>query len=145
MALIIFCKGHCCVASFPLKSGKLEFKFCWYIHFKRPLNKKLKEYFWLFRQLVIYLIFTTVTLNQSRSLFALMKKCMEVEEAYLAPPLRASDLARLILVQFLSELMEMNEGDVEQLGIRETVMRRQLPLTQRARCRNFFWKTFTSC
>uniref|UniRef100_A0A8C6TGY1 Somatostatin/Cortistatin C-terminal domain-containing protein n=1 Tax=Neogobius melanostomus TaxID=47308 RepID=A0A8C6TGY1_9GOBI len=67
--------------------------------------------------------------------------------------IRDDDLARLILVQFLSELMEMDEGDVdprlvEQLGIRETVMRRQLPLTQRARpagCRNFFWKTFTSC
>uniref|UniRef100_A0A8C6UP48 Somatostatin/Cortistatin C-terminal domain-containing protein n=1 Tax=Neogobius melanostomus TaxID=47308 RepID=A0A8C6UP48_9GOBI len=64
--------------------------------------------------------------------------------------IRGDDLARLILVQFLSELMEMNEGDVdsrlvEQLGIRETVMRRPLPLTQRARCRNFFWKTFTSC
>uniref|UniRef100_A0A3B3ZLM2 Somatostatin/Cortistatin C-terminal domain-containing protein n=1 Tax=Periophthalmus magnuspinnatus TaxID=409849 RepID=A0A3B3ZLM2_9GOBI len=63
------------------------------------------------------------------------------------------NLAQLILVQFLSELMAMNEMDMEprleeQLGIRETVMRRQLPLTQRERkagCRNFFWKTFTSC
>uniref|UniRef100_A0A8C6SNM9 Somatostatin/Cortistatin C-terminal domain-containing protein n=1 Tax=Neogobius melanostomus TaxID=47308 RepID=A0A8C6SNM9_9GOBI len=52
------------------------------------------------------------------------------------------------LFHFKLFLMELDEGDVEQLGIRETVMRRQLPLTQRARpagCRNFFWKTFTSC
>ncbi|XP_020777719.1 somatostatin-1A [Boleophthalmus pectinirostris] len=63
------------------------------------------------------------------------------------------DLAQLILVQLLSDLMAVNNVEVEprleeQLGIRETVMRRQLPLTQRERkagCRNFFWKTFTSC
>ncbi|KAK7909816.1 hypothetical protein WMY93_014500 [Mugilogobius chulae] len=63
------------------------------------------------------------------------------------------NLAEMILVQFLSELTAMTEENTEprleeQLGIRETVMRRQLPLTQRERkagCRNFFWKTFTSC
>ncbi|CAL1590910.1 unnamed protein product [Knipowitschia caucasica] len=60
------------------------------------------------------------------------------------------NLAQLLMVQFLSEMMEVDVGPrlEEQLGIRETVMRRQLPLTQRERkagCRSFFWKTFTSC
>ncbi|XP_068443954.1 somatostatin-2 [Clinocottus analis] len=63
------------------------------------------------------------------------------------------DLAYLLLLKFVSELAaargaEMlpeleGEGDGE-----EAMMRRHLPVSQRERkagCRNFFWKTFTSC
>uniref|UniRef100_A0A3B4VDF6 Somatostatin-1-like n=1 Tax=Seriola dumerili TaxID=41447 RepID=A0A3B4VDF6_SERDU len=55
---------------------------------------------------------------------------------------------------FVSELMatrvdQMLPGlEEEEVGVREEVMRRHLPLSQRERkagCRNFFWKTFTSC
>eukprot|EP00064_Thunnus_orientalis_P016026 superscaffoldBa00003088_g16089 len=62
-------------------------------------------------------------------------------------------LAHLLLLKFMSELMAAR-GDErlpeleEELGVREEVMRRHLPLSQRERkagCRNFFWKTFTSC
>ncbi|XP_070786127.1 somatostatin-1A [Enoplosus armatus] len=64
------------------------------------------------------------------------------------------ELAHLLLLKFVSELMAA-EGDEmlpepkeEEVGVREEVMRRHLPLSQRERkagCRNFFWKTFTSC
>ncbi|XP_060922468.1 somatostatin-2 [Limanda limanda] len=68
-------------------------------------------------------------------------------------------LAHLLLLQFVSELMatrveqmlpkleDDEEEDVE-TGGRVEVMRRHLALSQRERkagCRNFFWKTFTSC
>ncbi|XP_047452893.1 somatostatin [Mugil cephalus] len=67
------------------------------------------------------------------------------------------DLAHLVLLKFMSELMA-SRGDVtlgeldeeEEVAGREQVMmrRRHLPLSQRERkagCRSFFWKTFTSC
>ncbi|XP_053272440.1 somatostatin-2 [Pleuronectes platessa] len=75
-------------------------------------------------------------------------------------------LAHLLLLQFVSELMatrveqmlpkleEEEEQEVEEdgedgeTGGRVELMRRHLPLSQRERkagCRNFFWKTFTSC
>ncbi|XP_062240105.1 somatostatin-2 [Platichthys flesus] len=70
-------------------------------------------------------------------------------------------LAHLLLLQFVSELMATRveqmlpkleeEEEVEEdgeTGGRVEVMRRHLPLSQRERkagCRNFFWKTFTSC
>ncbi|KAM6894743.1 somatostatin-1A [Lycodopsis pacificus] len=66
----------------------------------------------------------------------------------------AKDLAYLLLLKFVSELTAargeemLPELELEGEGGREEVMRRQLPLTQRERkagCRNFFWKTFTSC
>ncbi|XP_071315533.1 somatostatin-1A [Trachinotus anak] len=64
------------------------------------------------------------------------------------------DLAHLLLLKFVSELMAarvdqmLPELEEEEVGVREEVMRRHLPLSQRERkagCRNFFWKTFTSC
>ncbi|XP_031707367.1 somatostatin-1 [Anarrhichthys ocellatus] len=62
------------------------------------------------------------------------------------------DLAYLLLLKFVSELTAARGDEMlpelELEGAREEVMRRQLPLTQRERkagCRNFFWKTFTSC
>lgn len=41
-----------------------------------------------------------------------------------------------------------DEEAEEEVGVTEEMMRRQIPLSQRERkagCRNFFWKTFTSC
>ncbi|XP_071388134.1 somatostatin-1A [Centroberyx affinis] len=64
------------------------------------------------------------------------------------------DLAHLLLLKFVSDLVAARENEVlpeleeEESGIREAVVRRHLPLSQRERkagCRNFFWKTFTSC
>ncbi|XP_068569421.1 somatostatin-1A [Cebidichthys violaceus] len=64
------------------------------------------------------------------------------------------DLTYLLLLKFVSDLTAargngmLPELEVEGEGVREEVMRRHLPLTQRERkagCRNFFWKTFTSC
>uniref|UniRef100_A0A673CZN9 Somatostatin/Cortistatin C-terminal domain-containing protein n=1 Tax=Sphaeramia orbicularis TaxID=375764 RepID=A0A673CZN9_9TELE len=65
------------------------------------------------------------------------------------------DLAHRLLVSFLSELMASRGDEVmllpeleEQLGVREELIRRHVPFSQRERkagCRNFFWKTFTSC
>ncbi|KAM6960374.1 somatostatin-1 [Tautogolabrus adspersus] len=63
------------------------------------------------------------------------------------------DLAPLLLLKLMSELMAAREDEMlpepeEVLGVREEVMRRHLPLSLRERkagCRNFFWKTFTSC
>ncbi|XP_036403520.1 somatostatin-1 [Megalops cyprinoides] len=61
------------------------------------------------------------------------------------------DLSRALLLKIMSDLMTQGGDEVlpemEELGIREEVAR-QLPLSQRERkagCRNFFWKTFTSC
>ncbi|KAI4808718.1 hypothetical protein KUCAC02_000766 [Chaenocephalus aceratus] len=66
-------------------------------------------------------------------------------------------LTHLLLLKFVSELLaargdemlpELQEEGEEEGGVREEVMRRQLPLSHRERkvgCRNFFWKTFTSC
>ncbi|KAM4611560.1 somatostatin-1 [Polymixia lowei] len=63
------------------------------------------------------------------------------------------DLTRLLILKYVSELVAAGESEVlpelaEESGIREEVARRHLPLSQRERkagCRNFFWKTFTSC
>ncbi|KAM7366290.1 hypothetical protein PAMP_015741 [Pampus punctatissimus] len=63
------------------------------------------------------------------------------------------DLAHLLLLKFVSETMAARVDEMlpelnEELGVREEMMRRHLPLSQRDRkagCRNFFWKTFTSC
>ncbi|XP_041634790.1 somatostatin-1 [Cheilinus undulatus] len=63
------------------------------------------------------------------------------------------DLASLFLLKFMSELMAARGSETlpepeEVLGVREEVMRRHIPLSHRERkagCRNFFWKTFTSC
>ncbi|XP_028285003.1 somatostatin [Parambassis ranga] len=58
------------------------------------------------------------------------------------------------LAQFLKFMFKLTRGDemLHQLedkeGGRDRVMRRHIPLSQRERkagCRNFFWKTFTSC
>ncbi|XP_030609953.1 somatostatin-1 [Archocentrus centrarchus] len=55
------------------------------------------------------------------------------------------DLTHWLLLKFMAELRA--RGDETMRG-RAGVMRRHLPLSQRERkagCRNFFWKTFTSC
>uniref|UniRef100_A0AAQ4PND9 Somatostatin/Cortistatin C-terminal domain-containing protein n=1 Tax=Gasterosteus aculeatus aculeatus TaxID=481459 RepID=A0AAQ4PND9_GASAC len=69
----------------------------------------------------------------------------------------SGDLAYSMLLKFVSELTAARGGETllvpeqeeeEAEGGRQEVMRRHLPLTQRERkagCRNFFWKTFTSC
>ncbi|XP_034532830.1 somatostatin-1 isoform X2 [Notolabrus celidotus] len=63
-------------------------------------------------------------------------------------------LTPFLLLRFMSELMatrddEMIPEEEEVLGVRQEVMRRHLPLAsyreRKAGCRNFFWKTFTSC
>ncbi|XP_006627411.3 somatostatin-1 [Lepisosteus oculatus] len=61
------------------------------------------------------------------------------------------DLSRMLLLKIFSDLLraenEIPPGSAEDAGIRSDVPR-QLPLAQRERkagCRNFFWKTFTSC
>uniref|UniRef100_A0A3B3V1R3 Somatostatin/Cortistatin C-terminal domain-containing protein n=1 Tax=Poecilia latipinna TaxID=48699 RepID=A0A3B3V1R3_9TELE len=66
------------------------------------------------------------------------------------------DLTGLLLLRFMSELMasreemlrEKQEEEEEELGGRQKLMRRHIRFTHRERkagCRNFFWKTFTSC
>ncbi|KAL3046353.1 somatostatin-1A [Trematomus bernacchii] len=64
------------------------------------------------------------------------------------------DLTHLLLLKFVSELLAARGDEMlpelqeEEGGVREEVMRRHLPLSHRERkvgCRNFFWKTFTSC
>ncbi|XP_056613160.1 somatostatin-1A [Triplophysa dalaica] len=61
------------------------------------------------------------------------------------------DLSRLLLLKHLSESVAPEEKDVltaiDDLDVRNEVVR-ELPLSQRERkagCRNFYWKTFTSC
>uniref|UniRef100_A0A3Q1FM94 Somatostatin/Cortistatin C-terminal domain-containing protein n=1 Tax=Acanthochromis polyacanthus TaxID=80966 RepID=A0A3Q1FM94_9TELE len=61
------------------------------------------------------------------------------------------DLTRMLLLKFMSELVAARGDEMLrelEAGGREEVMRRHVPLSQRERkagCRNFFWKTFTSC
>ncbi|XP_026208876.1 somatostatin-1A [Anabas testudineus] len=59
------------------------------------------------------------------------------------------DLAHLLLLKFASELVAAgDEQMLPELEDEEEVVKRHLPLPQRERkagCRNFFWKTFTSC
>ncbi|XP_030634993.1 somatostatin-1A [Chanos chanos] len=66
-------------------------------------------------------------------------------------PKSSEELSRVLLVKLLSDLVSPRDNDilseVEALGGRD-MMVRQLPLSHRERkagCRNFFWKTFTSC
>ncbi|KAL0189365.1 hypothetical protein M9458_016464, partial [Cirrhinus mrigala] len=63
------------------------------------------------------------------------------------------DLTRLLLLKQLSEsvapeVKDALENDaLDDLEVRNEVVR-QIPLSQRERkagCRNFYWKTFTSC
>ncbi|XP_064185002.1 somatostatin-1A isoform X2 [Anguilla rostrata] len=66
------------------------------------------------------------------------------------------DLSRMLFLKIVSDLMMTGDNKVlpdprprstEELRIHQDVAR-QLPLSQRERkagCRNFFWKTFTSC
>ncbi|KAJ8338172.1 hypothetical protein SKAU_G00371380 [Synaphobranchus kaupii] len=64
------------------------------------------------------------------------------------------DLSRMLFLKIVSDLMITGDNKVlpdarsiEERRIHQDVAR-QLPLSQRARkagCRNFFWKTFTSC
>ncbi|KAM3857423.1 somatostatin-1A [Diretmus argenteus] len=65
------------------------------------------------------------------------------------------DVPHLLLQKFVSDLVAARENGepvqpelAEMSGVREEVVRRHIPLSQRERkagCRNFFWKTFTSC
>ncbi|KAM6949548.1 somatostatin-1 [Aplochiton taeniatus] len=66
------------------------------------------------------------------------------------------DLTSLLLLKLVTDLVASEENEVlpeligigEESSLKEAVARRQLPLSQRERkagCRNFFWKTFTSC
>uniref|UniRef100_A0A3Q1CR35 Somatostatin/Cortistatin C-terminal domain-containing protein n=1 Tax=Amphiprion ocellaris TaxID=80972 RepID=A0A3Q1CR35_AMPOC len=65
----------------------------------------------------------------------------------------SQDLTRMLLLKLMSELVaargdEMLRELEAEVGGRDEVMRRHIPLSQRERkagCRNFFWKTFTSC
>ncbi|XP_008281052.1 somatostatin-1 [Stegastes partitus] len=63
------------------------------------------------------------------------------------------DVTHLLLLKFMSELVaargDETLGELEKEAVgREGAMRRNVPVSQRERkagCRNFFWKTFTSC
>ncbi|XP_056156175.1 somatostatin-1A [Lampris incognitus] len=77
---------------------------------------------------------------------------MEVPRADLVPD---EALTRFLVLKFLSELLAAGENEVlpeleeeEEEEEKEEVVQRHLPPSQRDRkagCRNFFWKTFTSC
>ncbi|XP_018589169.1 somatostatin [Scleropages formosus] len=61
------------------------------------------------------------------------------------------DPSRTLLLKIVSDLLAKDADEVlpaaEELGLRREAVR-QLQLSQRERkagCRNFFWKTFTSC
>ncbi|XP_053486099.1 somatostatin-1 [Ictalurus furcatus] len=59
------------------------------------------------------------------------------------------DLSRIFLLKLISELKILDENDTlsdDDMELNRIL--RHLPLTTRERkagCRNFFWKTFTSC
>ncbi|XP_061620106.1 somatostatin-1 [Phyllopteryx taeniolatus] len=56
-------------------------------------------------------------------------------------------LTRSLLLRLLYDAAARDEA-LPELGVGVALMRRHLPLSQRERkagCRNFFWKTFTSC
>ncbi|XP_060780660.1 somatostatin-1 [Neoarius graeffei] len=59
------------------------------------------------------------------------------------------DLSRMLLLKLLSELEIPDENDpLSDDDLELNRILRRLPLTSRERkagCRNFFWKTFTSC
>ncbi|XP_061524655.1 somatostatin-1 [Phycodurus eques] len=57
-------------------------------------------------------------------------------------------LTRSLLLRLLYEAAAARDEALPELGVGVALMRRHLPLSQRERkagCRNFFWKTFTSC
>ncbi|KAK9972189.1 hypothetical protein ABG768_025512 [Culter alburnus] len=61
------------------------------------------------------------------------------------------DLSRLLLLKQIFESMAPEEKDalesIDDVDVHNEVVR-QIPLSQRERkvgCRNFYWKTFTSC
>uniref|UniRef100_A0A8C7WRM6 Somatostatin/Cortistatin C-terminal domain-containing protein n=1 Tax=Oryzias sinensis TaxID=183150 RepID=A0A8C7WRM6_9TELE len=65
-----------------------------------------------------------------------------------------ADPTCLLLMKLLLELVALRRQEMlqeleeEEVGGRERLMKRHIRFTQRERkagCRNFFWKTFTSC
>lgn len=65
--------------------------------------------------------------------------------------LQLQDLSRLLLLKQLFESMAPEKKDalesIDDVDVHNEVVR-QIPLSQRERkvgCRNFYWKTFTSC
>nr|XP_023688282.1 somatostatin-1-like [Paramormyrops kingsleyae] len=63
----------------------------------------------------------------------------------------SQDLSHMLLLEILSSVMTQVDNEVMP-GMKELEFQRkavrQLPLSQRERkagCRNFFWKTYTSC
>ncbi|PWA28807.1 hypothetical protein CCH79_00012947, partial [Gambusia affinis] len=83
----------------------------------------------------------------------------ELTETLQAELISDKDLTGLLLLRFMSELMasrgeemlreqEEEEEEEDELGGRQRLRRRHVRFTHRERkagCRNFFWKTFTSC
>ncbi|KAI3376397.1 hypothetical protein L3Q82_016877 [Scortum barcoo] len=101
-------------------------------------------------QVLLVILFSSVLLVQVSS----APRRDMLTEALRAELANDKDLAQLLMLKFVSELMAargdemLPEPEEEEMGVREEVMRRHLPLSQRERkagCRNFFWKTFTSC
>ncbi|KAG2468650.1 somatostatin-1 [Polypterus senegalus] len=66
-------------------------------------------------------------------------------------PQGKEDFSRMLLIKLLSSLMKSENAvvdDSEEDPIVREESTRQLPSSQRERkagCKNFFWKTFTSC
>ncbi|XP_005804860.3 somatostatin-1-like [Xiphophorus maculatus] len=81
----------------------------------------------------------------------------ELTETLQAELISDKDLTGLLLLRLMSELTasrgeemlrEQEEEEEDELGGRQRLMRRHIRFTHRERkagCRNFFWKTFTSC
>ncbi|XP_037118886.1 somatostatin-1 [Syngnathus acus] len=68
-------------------------------------------------------------------------------EAFGADATLDKESARSLLLRLIYQVAASDEA-LPELGVGVTLMRRHLPLSQRERkagCRNFFWKTFTSC
>uniref|UniRef100_A0A3Q0SE16 Somatostatin/Cortistatin C-terminal domain-containing protein n=1 Tax=Amphilophus citrinellus TaxID=61819 RepID=A0A3Q0SE16_AMPCI len=89
-----------------------------------------------------------IVLGAKISTFLYWNSCLNihiVSEEPLSISVLLQDLTHWLLLKFMAELRA--RGDETMRG-RAGVMRRHLPLSQRERkagCRNFFWKTFTSC
>uniref|UniRef100_A0A3B4D7X6 Somatostatin/Cortistatin C-terminal domain-containing protein n=1 Tax=Pygocentrus nattereri TaxID=42514 RepID=A0A3B4D7X6_PYGNA len=63
-------------------------------------------------------------------------------------PLLVQELSRMLILKLLSDLEIPGDNEVLSGTDVRSDMVRQLPFPQRERktgCRNFFWKTFTSC
>ncbi|MEQ2302298.1 hypothetical protein AMECASPLE_005377 [Ameca splendens] len=78
----------------------------------------------------------------------------ELTQTLQAELIADEDLTDFLLLRLMSELMASREeemlGELEddEVGGSERLMRRHIRFTHRQRkagCRNFFWKTFTSC